>query len=137
MASGSMCAVLYPELQALVRNQVHLIEFMVDDIRLKGIRGTFRSWDWAPSIGWVPAGDRSGLPHAGGFGHREQPAQVAENIISCIKEVSIEWNELLLIEPNIRYLTPADWELVKAELRRHSVKVLEADGQILRLERTE
>ena len=136
-AAGSMSARLYAELQANVRNQVYLLEFPLDGIREQGIRATFRSWDWLPSTGWVPAGDRSGLPHIGGFGCRDNPVRLAGRIAAAITDVSAEWGEVLSNTPEVQFLTPADWRLVKIELERHHVvKVLETGGQILRLERT-
>lgn len=135
-ASGSMSAVLYPDLGANVRNQVYLLEFPLDGVRQQGIRATFRAWDWIPATGWLPAGNRSGLPHIGGFGYRERPATLAARMASLITEVSIEWDEVISKMPEVRYLTPADWRLVKSEMEsRHYVQVLESDGSILRLER--
>ncbi len=131
---GSFSAVLYPELHGRARNQVYLVEFDTDDFEHEGCDpvGTFRAWDWAKNLGWVPAEHKSGLPHIGGFGDRTSGDNAARQISDAIAASGkpfLRWNDLTTQLPFLTHLAPTDMRRCIEVLRtRHNLELLESNG---------
>lgn len=135
-AAGSLSAILYSQLQTQARNQFYVLEFDTDEIKVRGLVGKFRAWDWAVGLGWIPATQRSGLPAFGGFGNRTASRLIANEIANAAKVQSVLWSEICNSCPLASYLLPPDEEAVEHHLRtEHKRKLLRGPhGQIERIE---
>lgn len=126
--AGSFSAVLYPELQPIVRNQFYLLEFPVDSMDTMGLGliGTFRSWDWG--MGWKGANSGSGLPVFGGFGNRTPRAVVVEMVRAAFEtkgEAWLPWSAMTALVPGLEFLLPDDIEYILGRLESdHGLHVL-------------
>jgi 3',5'-cyclic AMP phosphodiesterase CpdA len=130
-AAGSFSAVLYAELQDKARNQCYLLTLPGPaDSGSYSLNGTFLAWDWISDVGWLPAKDRSGLPHKGGFGNRRGGDTVAEDIASLIDDSTpaLSWSVVCNSVADLPYLTPQDLALCIDRLRSLGLEVLDRDG---------
>jgi predicted phosphodiesterase len=135
-SAGSLCAVLYAELQPFARNQFYLIEFPVSEqssIGL-GLIGTFQSWDWVKGPGWLTAGTRSGLPSYGGFGNRGDKIAIVNSIEAYVNgrgEPWVKWEEIIRDLPGLKYLLPNDLDAVikRLEVDRKFSVLRDSDAQ--------
>lgn len=135
-AAGSLSACLYPTLATLVRNQFYILDFDLDQIDSFGLVGRFRAWDWAVGQGWLPAGERSGLPAKGGFGCREPHQVIAREIVKYAIGPSILWDSICNSYPKARFLLPRDESLLETTPgSEHGRRFLrDAHGNIERME---
>jgi predicted phosphodiesterase len=132
LAAGSFSAVLYAELQDKARNQCYLLTLPGPAaLGLYNLSGTFLAWDWIGGMGWLPAKERSGLPHRGGFGNRRGGDLVAEEIAQHIDAATPvhTWDRLCQLIPDLPFLTPRDQSLCIAGLKARGLDVLDRDGQ--------
>ncbi|MFJ4017217.1 metallophosphoesterase family protein [Microbacterium sp. NPDC090014] len=109
-SAGSFSAVLWDELQDKARNQFYILE--IDDTN-PGHRvvGTFRAWDWIIDEGFLPARERSGLPHRGGFGGTLNGAELASRIAAVYAqhgEPYLPYSTILAELPDLKYSMPSD-----------------------------
>jgi predicted MPP superfamily phosphohydrolase len=134
-SAGSFAATLYPELQTRVRNQFYVITIPWQQFgKLNmGIAGTFRAWDWLQGLGWLPAGNHSGLPPYGGFGYRGDITSLADNVEGVWRGSGgpwLKWSDVSDGVPAIKHLLPGDLRQLREKLQtRHGLKVLEEEGQ--------
>jgi metallophosphoesterase superfamily enzyme len=128
--AGSLCAELYLELQTGTRNQFHLITLNTAEMAKHGLVGRIESWIWAVGIGWEPAPEGSGLPRECGFGFRGDLTLLAHLVNSKIPAppAKLEWRGLTLEVPELRFLLPQDYRVLKERLKELGVGIEEMDG---------
>jgi predicted phosphodiesterase len=133
-SAGSFSAVLYPDQHGHARNQFYILEFDTDDFSYDGcdIVGTFRAWDWAKNLGWMPASKESGLPHIGGFGDRTSGDNAARQITEIVEASGkpfMPWKDVTTQLPYLNHLIPSDMtRCIEVLVGRHHLQVLESDG---------
>ena len=140
-SAGSFAAVLYPKLAGHARNQFYILEIPVAELDSLGldVGGTLRAWDWIGLIGWQTAGAQSGLPHRVGFGWREAPRAIANDIAQRFGTAGSIWSadQLLSEVPKLRYLRPKDVELVARHLKtNHQITARLENGVISEMGRS-
>lgn len=121
LAAGSFSANLYPRLARCAQNQFYIVDFDVSEAsRLGlGIAGVAHAWNWVPLTGWVPANVSSGIPSEAGFGCRVSRHTVIQWIRGIMEDSAMPyhtWNELITLEPRLKYLLPTDLEKLKKTL---------------------
>jgi hypothetical protein len=110
-SAGSFSAVLYAEIQSLARNQFYLLE-IEDTSPGYPVRGRFRAWDWVSDHGFLPAQQRSGLAHSGGFGGELNGTQLADKVHEYFSSVGagyLEWADVRAAVPEVSYAMPSDF----------------------------
>ena len=133
-SAGSLCAELYLELQTRARNQFYVITFPYGDYDRTGFVGTFQAWDWASGVGWIPAGQRSGLPARGGFGYRGDIRRLARSIAHVVNGAGADhaasWQLVVEGNPEVQFLLPVDFGALRRELdATYQLAIFELDGQ--------
>ncbi len=134
-SAGSFSVRLYSEVASIARNQFYILEIPLDLIREKkvGLLGQVEAWDWITAQGWVPAQSGSGIPHAAGFGWRENSDKVASdisNIYTAADQPVMAWRQLEQELPLIRFLSPGAMSQVIQRLgSNHTIKVLSDEGR--------
>jgi predicted phosphodiesterase len=127
-SAGSFSAVLYPEIQNRARNQFYVLE-LADTQPGYPIRGRFRAWDWIADSGWLPAQDRSGLPHAGGFGSAKNGVELAADISKLHDSKGgnpLAWDVVEAEIPDVYYTMPKDLKVLRrCLLDSHTLTVLQ------------
>lgn len=139
-SSGSFSADLHPEFTSRgLKNQFYIFEFHIDKFPEFGCVGTFRSWDWSLGTGWLPAGDRSGLPATGGFGVRDDMQRLAATIDKGLGvRPFVRGNTPYEEFPMLRYLVPADIDVLKLNLsKKHGVEMDVRNGLVREIGRSQ
>lgn len=130
-SAGSFSAVLYDDLQDKARNQFYILEIEETQPGHR-VCGTFRAWDWIRDDGFLPARERSGLPHRGGFGGKLNGAELASSIAELYAqrgEPYLNYEDVLAEVPDLRFTMPSDLTQCIQLLRTgHSLAVL-YDGE--------
>jgi hypothetical protein len=127
-SAGSLCAVLYPELQTKARNQFYLLSMPFEHIRQFGLVGTIQAWDWAFGEGWAPAAStNSGLPAVSAFGFRGDPRQTALRISSLVRNKK-GWDDICNHLPEATYYLSQDLETLRVELEMIGFRMTEESG---------
>lgn len=128
LASGSFAAMLYPELQARVRNQFHILELeapgSVPDT--SGVIGTVESWEYSPSAGWTAPVSQEGIPDGSGFGFRGNAQDAAKEVAGFVRaspETFVTLRDVIEALPKIRYLTPRDRKQILGALGGYGISV--------------
>lgn len=121
LVAGSVGVVLWAALSAHVRNQLHLIEFPIDECAQLhlSMAGRVRSWTWRPTTKWKRASEGDGLPATAGFGYHRAPAELAAELIAHAQAENLrvlEREHLNRWQPRLPYLLPADLERFQLEL---------------------
>lgn len=121
LACGSVGAQLGPRLGSHVQNQMHVVEFSVENAKELdlSIAGEVRSHSWRPVTGWSAAGERDGLPAISGFGFRGAPGPLAARLVTHARQLrlpALEREQMLAAEPRLAYLLPADAVKLQTEL---------------------
>jgi predicted phosphodiesterase len=130
-SAGSAGAAPYPVMGEITpRNQFYLVELHEpENVPGSQMRGIVHSWDWAPTLGWVPSRDASGLPHRSGFGARPDLPVLANDIAASVfarRDRQGSWAELSEVRPELQYLTAPDCaDLVKLLQTQHRLEVFE------------
>lgn len=112
-SAGAAGATPYPVLGEITpRNQFYLVE-LHDPENVPGaqMRGVVRTWDWAPTKGWIPSRAASGLPHLTGFGSKPNIPKLASEIatsIASLPDKQKSWEDLTLTFPELSYLLSGD-----------------------------
>jgi len=120
LSAGSVAARTYPVNGQHPRNQMYFVSFRNDPSSAKGsgCKGTIRSWDWTPHIGWERSKATSGLPWRTGFGTKGGIPSLADAVDSALRMKAgsqAEWSELNTDVPALNFLTPTDTsDLVEA-----------------------
>ena len=126
-SAGSFSAVLYDELQDKARNQFYILE-IEDALPGHRIRGRFTSWDWISDEGFLPAGERSGLPHRGGFGGALNGAELADQVATAYLADGrqfMPYSDFVTAVPDLGYAMPGDVDRFIESLRStHGLAVL-------------
>lgn len=126
-SAGSFSAVLYPEIQSLARNQFYILE-IEDTTPGYPILGRFRAWDWVSDQGFLPAQDRSGLSHSGGFGGMLTGAQLADQVREMFGEDDnnyVEWGAVTGLVPGVLHAMPTDFAQFEKVLKTsHRLEIL-------------
>jgi hypothetical protein len=140
LACGSVGARLSGTLGAQVNNQMHLVEFHVEEAAVLGlpIAGRILSHTWRPPTGWEPASPRDGLPHVCGFGYRQAAGPLAERLVRYARgelKLALEYVDMMAAAPAVPYLLPGDMVKLKTALReQHRCKLSNDEhGQLDRL----
>jgi 3',5'-cyclic AMP phosphodiesterase CpdA len=128
-SAGSLSAALYEKLAATVRNQFYLMTLPLMPTPGLGLSGKIRAWDWAPGVGWSKAGEGSGMPPMCGFGFRGEPLVVAERIRSAVVEDKASWKTVISAVPEVDYMMPQDFALLRVELDNLGLVVQDLNGQ--------
>lgn len=130
-SAGAAGAAPYPVLGEITpRNQFYLVELHPPE-ELPGaqMRGVVHSWDWAPTSGWIPSREASGLPHQSGFGARPDLPKLAKDIADDIAqrtEKQRSWDELKSSFPDLSYLLAKDCkDLMKLCSSQYNLESLE------------
>jgi 3',5'-cyclic AMP phosphodiesterase CpdA len=88
------------------------------------IAGTFRTWTWGHSEGWIPAPERTGLPRRGGFGARGGLASIRAAIRAELQRYGpsgTSWEAIAAAVPAVRYLLPTDLAALLQALSAQSI----------------
>lgn len=140
LACGSVGARLSGELSSHVRNQIHIIEFRVDQSDRVGgmLPGVVLSHTWRPETDWELAGPTDGLPAVCGFGFRRAPQLLAQQLVAEAtgsNRPALERADMVALEPGLPYLLPRDMIKLTERLRiEHQCKLSHGDdGQLDRL----
>jgi hypothetical protein len=118
-------------LQTVARNQFYIIELEAQHLKQFGLVGRVRAWDWSSGVGWIPAGDGSGLPAEFGFGHREDPVLLAQRVATLIatQNTTLRWQDLVGKIPEVDYVLPQDLLHLQKQLRtKHGIMITKEDG---------
>lgn len=142
MSAGSFSAYPYAGVTAEGgRNQFYVITFPsrseLDQLDI-GLAGTFQTWDWTPSQGWLPAAPRSGLPASGGFGWRADPSLLARRVEAEVRNSgTMDHERLMQLEPRLEYVIPSDLDILASLLETKAIAVQRRDnGEFLSVGRT-
>jgi 3',5'-cyclic AMP phosphodiesterase CpdA len=128
-ASGSLCAQLFKELQTTTKNQFHLLTIKSEDILRFGLVGSVESWSWAYGKGWEPSQPSVGLPKRCGFGYKGDLSVLARTIGQHVGNDTMLWQDLLSKMPELDFLLPQDFAILRELLRRHhSIGIQEDEG---------
>jgi hypothetical protein len=128
-SAGSLSASLYSALGAKVRNQFYILNLHLTQRLGLGLAGIIRAWDWTPTIGWLPAGSRSGLPPLCGFGFRGDPADLSERIKETIEpSEKATWDHVRSKVPEVDYVLPQDFQILRQELETRGYLVQDLNG---------
>lgn len=118
-----------------VRHQFHVLELWPDE-ELEGVtgsRGIVHTWTHS-DIGWRIAEAEEGLPGWTGFGWKVDVNALARRLARIVvREHSISGEELIALEPRIRFLTFDDQRRLREKLQFHEPPIaffIENDGRI-------
>jgi predicted MPP superfamily phosphohydrolase len=130
-AAGSLCAILSGKLQTAARNQFYLLEIDPSLCDTYGLVGRVNAWDWSAGNGWIRANTLgSGLPALFGFGNRQDPLVVANNLAELVLSApdSVSWKAIVQALPATAYLLPQDLlELIRILQAKYGLAV-QKDG---------
>jgi len=130
-SAGSFSAVLYAEIQSRARNQFYILELEETQPGFP-IRGTFRAWDWIVDRGFLPAQERSGLTHVGGFGGAMNGAELAAAVNHFYERAGSgyqTWEDVAAAVPDARFTMPSDFEQFQRVLKnQYGLTVLQDGG---------
>jgi 3',5'-cyclic AMP phosphodiesterase CpdA len=127
-AAGSLCAELFKELQTATKNQFHIVTSKSGELNEYGLVGTIESWYWSYGKGWEPSQPGSGLPRQCGFGFRGDLQGLARQILSVIGNNTVVWSVLLGQVPELAFLLPQDFLMLKTLLDKNGVGIQDQDG---------
>ncbi len=123
-SSGSLCHVLFDELNTVAQRQFYILRFPFAKYSSTGLVGTFRAWDYEFKYQWGRPTRKSGLPSRGGFGCREKPAVFAAQIAKWLGTRVVPWSEFVDEFPWYEYLLPQDQHALRTTLaNEHSINV--------------
>jgi hypothetical protein len=134
-SAGSLCSTLFLPVQTVARNQFYIIDIDPKQLPILGLAGRIRAWDWATGSGWLPANERSGLPHEFGFGFRGDPIVLADQIASLVSSgVPLVWDEVRTAFPYVDFVLPQDMMRLESRLiRNHSMRIVKDRGRAFQL----
>jgi 3',5'-cyclic AMP phosphodiesterase CpdA len=130
-SAGAAGAAPYPVLGEITpRNQFYLMELHPpEDVPGAQMRGIVHAWDWAPTSGWIPSREASGLPHQSGFGARPDLPKLASDIATDIGQCldkQMSWDDLKASFPDLTYLLAKDCkDLMSLCSSQHNLEPLE------------
>jgi hypothetical protein len=127
-SAGSLSASLYQKLAARVRNQFYVADLPIPPLGSSPLVGVIRAWDWAPGLGWEPAGTSSGLPALSGFGYRGDPAELAQRIRAALPADKSRWSEIRQGIPEVDYLLPQDFQILRKALALFDIVIQDING---------
>ncbi len=113
---GSCAAVLGPHLTGHARNQLYYVEIPVPTSPTTVCKGVFKSWAWAPGLGWQESQYGSGLPSIGGFGLRCDLGQLASEVSTAFPNGD-RWGAITSKFDEIKYLLPCDLKMLVEMLK--------------------
>ncbi len=130
LSAGSLCAVLFKELQTKARNQFHIIYIPISKLPDLGLVGRIKSWDWASGSGWEDTANlKSGLPFECGFGDRTKPTLLAKQINDVLEDTWIYWDDLRKKLPHLDFQMPKDIVTLKSVLEKdYNLDITEKNG---------
>jgi hypothetical protein len=131
LAAGSASIRLSPPLSVMTRNQAHLLTVVATPGSID-INGVVDTWNYNPLLGWEPASRDGGLPQRCGFGHRGSLSALADQIGNTVRSNGgpMLWERLITLHPEAQYLTPRDFDRLKACLVSAGVSLVESDSLI-------
>lgn len=126
-SAGSFSAVLYEDIQDKARNQFYILE-IEESAPGHRLQGTFLAWDWIRDKGFLPARERSGLPHHGGFGGALNGAELASRVVDVYEasgQPFISFESVMAGVPDLKYAMPDDLtQCLKVLDQTHQIAVL-------------
>jgi predicted phosphodiesterase len=116
-AAGSLCAVIYPEIQGRARNQFYIMHL---DEAAAAPQGYINAWDWSLGQGWLHAQRRgSGIPYRAGFGWRGSIPKLADDVNRAVIAPYVDWESVTMAQPDVNFLLPSDLDALAARLETH------------------
>lgn len=117
-AAGSLAAMLtFEGLVGIASNQFFVLEFDRAHLDSGAWGGTGRAWNWAHEVGWR---DNDQEWATFGFGFSGPIPALAQQIAQTIRSQRqpwMTWQDLSKALPDLQYLTPANIDLLRHELR--------------------
>jgi len=121
-SAGSFSGPLDPEYHKDISNQFYVLD--IEDIAEDSpdIKGTFKTWDWHPSVGWRPACCEGGLPANGGFGFKGSIKALANSIENELtSQAEICGTVLYEKLADLKFVTPVDLKAIRDQLLKKRI----------------
>jgi 3',5'-cyclic AMP phosphodiesterase CpdA len=115
-SAGSVAAKLYKELKTTTRNQFYTIDVVLHSTNV--VVGSGRAYNWGLGHGWKDSEKAYGIAPNFGFGIRTPPAAWISQIADVV-ETFLEWDELVALLPDLRFLTQGDLDVLKHRLKNN------------------
>lgn len=112
-------------------NQFHIIDVEVDPLSTTmPLCGEIRSWNWSRSNGWGTYVDHTkGLPPQCGFGYPGAVQGLIPKIFTALgNEPFLHWDAVVNTVPELRYLTPEQWQGLSREIQSNGLVVASVGG---------
>lgn len=131
------CAGSFGKAEPQVVNQFHILNVEVDSHASRP-SGTVQTWFWSLSAGWQPSvsGDSlRALSFQSGFGFNGSIPKLVDDVISALPTNGsfMEWLDLVTGIPNLRFLLPRDFEILRNALKLKGARIHVEDGQPLQV----
>jgi hypothetical protein len=132
-AAASFSARLKDALSVHSRNQFYLIDIALDP-RVGPPLGAIRSWNWHNGCPWSEnLDDGAGLPSGCGFGQRNHPDLLAQEIDKKIGDTPRPWSDLTADLRWLNHVIPGDLQRIEKCLATTYKIELERDAGVIQL----
>ncbi len=105
-------------------NTFHIID--IEKNHNSKAKGIIKTWFFVPTKGWKQEVANDFIKSTVGFGYRVSILEKAEEIylyLSTKSEKFLEWEEFILIFPDIKYLIPSDFNKLKDALKSKNIYI--------------
>lgn len=119
-------------------NQFHIVEVEVDPLSTTmPLCGEIRSWNWSRSNGWgVYLDPTKGLPPQCGFGYPGATQGLIPKILTALgSEPFLYWDVVLNSVPELRYLTPQQWQGLSRQFQSNDLVIAVDSGLPIQIAR--
>ncbi|MDR4892717.1 MULTISPECIES: metallophosphoesterase family protein [unclassified Chryseobacterium] len=116
-SSGSFAA-LSNNLWCGSRNFFHILEINKND---NAVNCQINSWTYFPQNGWKYIYDESAYPPYSGFGNTKKIKVIAEEIFEKMTNPIMDWEEIQILVPEVKYLIPIEMDQLYDELKSKKV----------------
>lgn len=127
------CSGSFGKADAEISNQFHLLEIELNQSAARP-RGKVRTWSWTISSSWSPSEHTDAvkaLTHKSGFGYAGSLPELEDAVESAIDSSSqafLDWTSLVEQLPELDYLLPRDFRLVRRNLKERGIRIHMEDG---------